>query len=57
MSKTCVACGFAVPDVEQPVPPSPTGHVEEPAEQNKCPNCGKDMNEVPDLPSGEEEQE
>lgn len=59
MSKVCTVCGFAAPTPEPPVPPKGAGSVQDPEEPTKCLNCGREgtMEEVPDLPSGEEEQE
>ncbi len=59
MPKVCTECGFAAPMPEPPVPPKGAGTVPPVEEPNKCLNCGKEgtMEEVPDLPSGEEEQE
>jgi len=59
MPKVCRECGFAAPTPEPPVPPKAGGTVLEVEEPNKCLNCGKEgtMEDVADLPSGEEEQE
>ena len=59
MPKICKDCKVAPMEVEAPVPPKggePAKEVEEP---EKCPNCGKEgtMEEVPEVPTGEDEQE
>ena len=59
MSKRCTACGVTPPKVEQEPPPKPTKPLLTDNEPEKCPNCGKEgtMEEVAELPTGEEEEE
>jgi hypothetical protein len=59
MSKVCTKCGFSAPIPEPPVPPKGAGTLPEVEEPSKCLNCGEagTMEEVVDLPSGEDEQE
>lgn len=59
MTKVCKECGFAPAEIEQPVPPKGAAAVMVEEEPTKCPNCGKEgtMEEVPDVPTGEEEEE
>lgn len=59
MTKVCKACGVAPAQPEPPVPPKHGGIAKPVEEPEKCPNCGKEgtMEEVPEMPTGEEEEE
>lgn len=59
MTRVCKECGVAPAEVEQPAPPKGASTMVEEKEPEKCPNCGKvgTMEEVPEVPSGEDEEE